>query len=333
MQTDLTNPMTALPGATDDTGRPAVVLPILHHLGGVAPARVALDMALETRRGLLLCGPKGAGKGVGMELAIEWFDDRQAQLQNASYAKQRVLHVITPRDADYAETAVYLAQKVDKKYQPKARKASKSDADIKDDLVALCLQSRYAVIVMDEAEFASDDTLELLRDLMSGAESGTGRRRKEGVAAGGVGVVLIGDGTLENKVAATSEANERWMHVIHVHPLTPDEVVEVYDAWFPGFTPAIAQMGRAMWTNYLNSLVSQGRGVSFRVLENHARAYALYMQRNDPSLADLEQLPFDAELFSYAFQEARWSATPLLNRAEGSRFSDRTAWGGRRGDD
>jgi hypothetical protein len=311
-------------------------LPILPHLGAIAEARLALDLAGTTRRGVVMCGPKGAGKGAALSLALRWWDDREREREgNPAYQRHRVLRIGSLRGATYKETAVYIAKRIDKQYEARVRGAKKQDNDVRDDAVQMALNKRYVVILFDEGELLSAASLNLLRDLMAKAEDDDAERVSEdGVVARGLGIVLWGDESLETKVGLSDEANERWVRRIKIRLLEPDEVVEVYDAWFPGFAPEIAKMGRNMWVNYVTSLVCRGRTVSFRLIENHARAYVLFMQRSRGLAPVAATMPFDVDVFQQTFQEACWGVPASHGgAAHTSRsYSGRTAWGGRRGD-
>lgn len=319
--------LSAAPDGEHDIG-----LPILPRLGAYAEAKMAIEHAITSRRGALLCGPKGTGKTVGVLLALAWLADRERDREEAdpTYRRPHVLELTSLRNADYRTTALAVATALDEDYEPKVGHAKKGGNEIRDDVAHMCLAKRFGLIVCDEAEVLSVESLNFFRDVMSVAEKASTDRIKDGeIKAAGVGVLLVGDLTTESRVAATSEAEQRWARSTRVSPLTPEQVVEVYAAWFPGFASQIATMGDTMWVNFLETLVCRDESVPLRLLENHARSYVMTYRRVHGAHIPLQDVQLDAELFRRAFMANKW-ADEARPEQKGRAFSARTSWGGRR---
>jgi hypothetical protein len=284
-------------------------LPIIPDVGAVVRCREALDAAAATRRGLLVVGPKGVGKGIGVSLATQWFADvekAKASLDD-SYVRRKVLRIRDVRDATYRETAVNVARQLSKRYQDRVRGRKKDPNEIRADVVNLCLARNYVALVLDEAERCSDATLLFVRDVMADAEEvASDRIEGDQSHAAGVGVVIVGDPSVEDAIGRTNEGGERWARRLEVPPLAPQQVVHVYSVWFPGFATHVQAVGDEAWETYLSSLICRGP-VSFRLLENHARTFVLYMTRSKASVSSREDVPFDRALFELSWEQVTWA--------------------------
>jgi hypothetical protein len=313
-----------------------LALPILPSLGAVTLCKLALDTAATLRRGVMVVGPKGVGKTVGLHLAYEWFaalEREKRQLDNA-HRPRRVLRVHGLRNTSYRDTALLLARKLSKTYDDRVRGRKKEPNEVRADFLQLCLKQNYAVLILDEAENCSDAALLLLRDLMADAEEEdpTRYRMAGATTAAGLGIVVAGDRPIEERLGLTNEASERWVNVIRVDLLTPEDVIGVYSTWFPGFTPHIESIGPDVWANYLSSVVCRGQHVSFRLLENHARMYVHYTARSNAEVRALHDVAFDADLFQFTLEQAAWALTiqhapsdvgPVGGRRRGARAGAR----------
>ena len=287
-------------------------LPILPDLGAVARMRQAVDAAAVHRKGVVLTGPKGCGKGTAIDWVLTWFRETEKAKhdEDGTYRRRRVLRVGKElRDSTYREIGVALAKTLDPRYSDRVRGVKKDLNQIRLDFVQLCLKRNYAVIIADEGERCSNDAFLFLRDLITDAEEeDKARGRMDGSkTAAGVGVVLVGVESVEDRIMATDEAGERWVTSFRVGGLSPDEVVRVMGEWFPGFEGHIRRTGTDAWKSYLTSGLFRGTQVSFRLLENLARTYVHHIARTRPEVDARERIPFHVEAFERALAEITWS--------------------------
>ena len=294
-------------------------LPVISNLGAVGVCKRAIDAAAMQRRGVAVIGPKGAGKTLGLRMACEWFTDleRSKRAAEEGYRMRRILRLRGLRDSSYRETAVLVAKQVSPHFSDRKKGKKKDQNEIRQELVQLCLKQQIAVIVADEGEIYSDQALLFLRDLMSEAEDEDSNRFKTlgSVGAGGIGVVIVGDETLEKRLVTTNEASERWTKVFTVDGMDSTAVARVYQAWFPAFADHVVRVGEHEWLNYVNSVICRGRKASFRLLENHARTYAHYVFRSRRDITDRADIPFDARLFEHSADEVSWGLGKDSTRA------------------
>jgi hypothetical protein len=291
-----------------------LALPIIESLGAIARVREAVDVAATHRKGVVVSGPKGSGKGVAIERAMEWFREceRAKHREDATYRRRRILRVgESVRGTKYRETGVLLCRTLDRGYSDRVRRALKDPNEVREDFVQLCLRSHYSVIVLDEAERCTDDVLLFLRDFLTDAElQDSARRRVDGAkSAAGIGVVVIGTEAIHNRVLQTNEAGERWVQALKVSGLDLHGVEQALAVWFPGFAPHIEKVGRENWRAYLASALLRGDHVSFRTLENLARSYALVLSRHQVPVSCRESVPFHQSLFELALSKVTWAQT------------------------
>lgn len=289
-----------------------IALPIREDLGAVPRMTKAVDVAAVHRKGCLLTGPKGCGKGVAVDWVVEWFKgaEKAKRVEDNTYRRRKILKVGDEiRDTDYRNTAVLLCKRLDPSYRDRKRGAKKETNEIRQDFVQLCLKRNYAVILLDEAERCSDETLLFFRDFITDAEKADKARSRVAGAktAAGVGVVLVGVPNVEHRVALTEEAGERWVSSFSVNSLGLGDVLDVLDTWFPGFDDHIRRVGSEAWQNYVASAFFRGDGVSFRLLENAARTYAHYIARSRPEILDRDQMPFVEPVFESALSDVMWA--------------------------
>jgi hypothetical protein len=296
-------------------------LPLIKNLGAVTACKKALDRAATTRRAVTVLGPKGMGKTIGLRLACDFFAslERAMQERDSSYRLRRVLRLRAARGASYREMAVHLAKQLNPAFSDRVRGRKKEQNEIRTEILGLCLKQQYAVIAIDEGEVYSDESLLLLRDLMADSEDEDPARFRspDTTAAAGVGIVIVGtDDKFLDRLSVTGEAGERWSLVIRVATLKPAAVRNVYAAWFPGFAEYIATVGEPTWEAYLSSLIARGGDVSFRQLENHARAYVHYLARTSEGCTNPRELPFNRHLFELAAEESAWAKGRVASPAK-----------------
>jgi type II secretory pathway predicted ATPase ExeA len=300
----------------DDAGSAeSIRLPVLPQAVAIPECMLALDRAVTLRRGFVVIGLKGLGKTVAFKLALQWFMDteRLRRAKDSRYRLRRVLAFTTVTDSTYREFAITVAKALSRTFSDRVQGRKKSDDEIVNEIVEMCATQRYALIAIDEAETLNNHLLRFLRDLMTKAEARDGERfTDEGIAASGLGMLLVGDDTLEHRVATSAEAGERWAGIVLLKPLTLDAIEQIYSSWFPAFKEHIERVGDDQWRNYLATVVCTSGPASFRRIENHARTYAHTMMRNGRA-NDLATMPFDRAVFELASREAGWGPGPNGN--------------------
>lgn len=296
----------------------ALELPILGNLGAVAACRKAIDLCAASRIGIAVIGPKGAGKSVGLDLGYDWFAKREREMQarENSYAVRRVLRLRAVGSKTDRDVMLMLAGQLNRMYSDRTGGRRKSIPEIRADVLEMCLKKQYALIMVDEAETYAPQALEALRDLLADSQdNGRGRVTETGTRASGIGLLLAGDDTLLEHLSRSREAGHRWRQVVRVPALDAERFAEVYAAWFPGFATEVQQMGEVAWQAYVSSVLCRGFVPSFRGLENHARLYAHYMVRSDPTITGRESIPFNRNVFQLAAEECTWEEVSPARQA------------------
>jgi type II secretory pathway predicted ATPase ExeA len=289
-------------------------LPLLDGIGAVSTCFQAIDSAATLRRGIAVIGPKGSGKSVGLETAIRLFGDieRGKNGVDNTYRPRRVLHAKLMPRADYRESALAITRGMSKNYAERVRGRKKTNPEIVQDAVALCRTQRQAVIVVDEADECTEDTLVFLRDLMAGIEQ-LDRQQDEGASrAAGVGVVIVGDATLESRLESNKEAMHRWALTLHVPTVTAASVASLLVHWFPGFRQHVLDIGEEAWRGYISGAFGGSQQLNLRLVENAARLYALHVTRRRLDITDQAHIPFVHAYFEKALQEVTWAAPEAI---------------------
>lgn len=299
-------------GGMDDHQHVAedLCLPILAHLSAHARVMDAMDHMATTRRGLGVVGRKGVGKTVGLRAALKNFEEteRQKLALDASYQRRTILELPNIRAKTYRDAIIVVLKFLaGSSFATSARGRRKTDDELREEIVHYCLDQKVVGLCLDEAENAQPGTLILLRDIMSDAErlDLTGQN-VGGQRSAGVGVLLLGTHPLAHRLRRSAEAGERWVQLVTVGRIRSGIVAEVYEAWFPGFAEHIATVGRPVWLKFLEASVSEGRSVSLRLLENHARLYFRRMVRKDDSIRSRESTGFSERVFLWTLGEVCW---------------------------
>jgi hypothetical protein len=286
-------------------------LPVLEDIGAVSWIADALAQAAKERRGVVCLGPKGAGKTIALDLAVERFKEgeREIQQRSAKYRRRRVLHLRTLRGEKPRDVVVTIAKAITGRAPAlKVRGRTKTPDELFEELVTHLRNQRVAVIVIDEAETLSDAALSILRDILSLAESTSkARYTKAGTVPAGVGVLLVGTWELHPRMMSDLEAGERWARVQTIGQAAAEAVPQIYRRLFPAFERFAALIGDAAWEHFILGHVSQGHELSLRLIENHTRAYARRMVNLDPEVRSVEAIPFNEEVFLFTLAEVTWA--------------------------
>jgi hypothetical protein len=107
---------------------------------------------------------------------------------------------------------------------------------------------------------------------MAGVEQ-LDRQQDEGASrAAGVGVVIVGDATLESRLESNKEAMHRWALTLHVPTVTAGSVASLLVHWFPGFRQHVLDVGEEAWRGYISGAFGGSQQLNLRLVENAAPA-------------------------------------------------------------
>lgn len=285
-----------------------LALPTLQWVPAMSDAKRALDSAAAYRHGVLLLGPKGSGKSVGLRAGVGWFTSvqRQRAQSDSNYRQQHVVHVFADRDATYWDTAVNLMKKLNPRYSEKVCARKKDQNEIRKDVIETALTTHRTLIVVDDCEKASEGSLQFYRDLLAQAEEIDLGRQGGGdhQRAGGIGIVLSGTADIIGRPAIRAELNHRWSQRIQVPQIEHEECARVYQDWLPGLSAHIERVGKAAWKNEVISLLLPVRNrLSLRMLGIHTRLYVLLHARSHGSVRTLEDIAYSEPLFRKALSQ------------------------------
>lgn len=297
-------------------------IPALDHLGDLLPglslACHAVREAADYRTGILVLGPKGAGKTIAIQRAVRVLEAEEHVLFDRmpeTYRPRQFLyeHGLAPKTP--RELLLFLLKQVSPGLRERQHGTRKSDDVLRGDLVAALLNKQYAVLIFDEAEYLADHAIDTLRKLMADAAAADTRRTtvtKDGeeYAAAGIGVVLVGTDKLSDAVRRSPDAGLRWSGCHQLPLLAPSDVAAVYPAIFPGFHEFISRVGDTVWREFIESNVARGRMMPIGVAAMHARRY--FGLVSDASLGTKEEIrtreatPFVRETFLMALTMTEW---------------------------
>lgn len=287
-----------------------LTFPILEDVGAIPRVFDALIHAVKERKGVLCVGPKGTGKTLALRYVIDQFEKAEAENQrrDAKYRRRRIVRATTLRATTHRDALIGLMQVV-LGFPPvtKIRGRSKTDDELKAELLDQLSAQRVALLVIDEAETLSDAALAILRDILSVSEATSGERfTAEGYAPAGVGILLLGTWDLYPRVLRLDEAGQRWVRVEKIGLVPPAKVPDVYRRLLPALDRRASEMGPEGWADFITGQVSQGNELSLRVIENHVRAYCRRMVSQDMSIRSVDDIGFKEKLFTYTWSEAGW---------------------------
>lgn len=297
-------------------------IPALDGLSAIMPgldlACHALREAADHRTGILLLGPKGAGKTTAIDRARRMLQEEEQTLlarMPETYRPRQFLYLHGLSAKTPRELLVALLKEVSPGLRERQHGSRKSDDLIRAELVAGLLNKHYAVLILDEAEYLAEHCLDMLRKIMADAAAKDPRRVVESVAgeayrAAGVGIVLVGTPKLGDAVRMNTDAGLRWSGCHLLPLLEPTGIGAVYRAIFPRFAAHIATVGEPAWDEFMATHVARGRALPIGVLAMHARRYFTLL--SDASLGSAEEIrtreatPFLREVFLMALSQTEW---------------------------
>jgi len=296
-------------------------LPILPDVGAEARLRWLLGYVTANRNGAVAIGPKGAGKSLGLQLVLdEWnaVEQRKHQLDSA-YTPRYVVPVGLLQGRTEREVLTdLLAAVLGAPPNLRVRGSRKTDQQLLEDLLTHLFEQNAVAFCVEEGEFVKDAGLKVLRDIMSEASRldmrttpapatpSTSEEHPRMTSARGIGVLVVGTSKLEDKIRKSDEAGQRWVLIEKVGAVPCERVSSVYERWFPGFAPHIAQVSRKGWERYLHDRFTLGRSIPVRKLVEHVRLYARFIAKTMPTVTSREAIPFHAPLFETAWDSTAW---------------------------
>lgn len=294
----------------DEPKAEELALPPHPEFGPLARMRDAFDQGLVLRRGIVVVGPKGAGKTIAVRISLEQFGvaERKRNERDGRYIPRRVLHMRAIRGKTYRDGLVVLLGRVTGgAFSTSARGRRKTDDELREEFLHYCFGQNIVLLVFDEVEFAAPPFFDLMRDIMSESEDTDPKRlQADGIRASGIGVVLVGTPIIATWLARTQEAGQRWAGVVAIGDVKPEVAHQIYEHWFPGFAPHITSVGRKAWEQFIAKHVTSGRPVALRSLETHARRYFRRLVRKDLAITSREAAPFNDKVFLLALKESGW---------------------------
>jgi hypothetical protein len=303
-----------------------LALPLVDGLTLDGRMRDALDHAVTTRRGAVVIGAKGCGKSVALARAVAWLEHQEYQREqrNDAYVRRSVHYVPSFAARRYHEGLTVLCrQMLGISFHPNVRGGRKQEDDLRTELLLACRDQNIVALVIDEAERVSPECLRLLRDLMAEAEwhGAHGAVVAGAKRAVGLGVLLVGTPVLRAPIMATDEAAQRWSLLVDVDRLLVHEATDILLAWFPAWPRRDAPGSTDTVSRLVERWLVEAGGVPWRTLENVARLYFRYVQRNRHTAAQYtrETALWNAPLFVYVAQQVRWKSSDPHGDAGGTR--------------
>lgn len=280
-------------------------LPYDTRLPAVQYFRDALQKAIAERKGEILIGEKGTGRTMARQYVIKEFEagEKEKHAADAAYRLKLVRAIECPRSRDELDVLDQIWKAVNGMPMPRRNgKHARSYEDLRDQLLESILSLNVVALVVDEAEFLSEEGLGVLRDLVSMAESrASGRNSEVGYCAAGLGVVLLGTPELSARLAAHAELSHRWTRILQVPPVPNADLHDLYLSFLPSAADwAVADM--PSWKVLISQRLWRGADVPVRLVENHVREYIRFQYnglaaRGKAEGLTLATIPFDESLF------------------------------------
>ncbi len=290
----------------------------------VVDATEAMKTARALSQAVVLTGAKGVGKTYAVRYvrrAILAAEGKALDLNPADHPITRVLYVKRLTGRTVRECALTMIHSLVKGFRDRELGVRIDDDTLIGRLSALLALKHYHVIIIDEMETATEAGIELARRLLPSGGEGEGSDDGESTETPRRALLLVGTQALADALAGTDDVNGRWARFVAVDGLTAEEAATAYETIFPGFSAAIADMGREQWLNLLRTQVVRARQLSMRQITNHCRWYfaTLYeasrkhSHSREQMILERETTPFDLERFIYCFNALN-KETPRVAR-------------------
>lgn len=271
----------------------------------------AVEMAADSRQGVVAVGAGDCGKSVTLAWAVQEFEQGECRLaaQDAAYRPRRVvrLNASEPKTAIELLSALYRAALATDPVL-RARGRAKGPSEVLRDLVLRMRDEDVAVLVIDDADALSAELLELIAGLMAVATDDHPDRLAGGdlvtsptaVTPQGIGAVLGGTARLETTLTSGSELGNAWKKLVRVRPVAADAVPLVRQQLLPTWRTAANQMGEVAWGQFVRERISYGRAMPIGALDSLPRLYVrrsiLIARVTSVVIRRADELPWDAAL-------------------------------------
>lgn len=311
------------PNDADPADEDGLPIPAYDALPALRIAYKALDTALRQHTGVLLIGPKWAGKTTGILRAIDLVHENEERLAaaNENHRARRVLYVHSKHPRSSKEFVFFLLQKVVPGARDRDGVRRKSEDTMVQELVNALLHKRYGIVVCDEAEYLTNAAIDTMRKIVSQSFVDDKRRTQtvgttEVLRPAGVGVVLVGTETVRTLVHQNPDARFRLGIEHEVPTINANQVHAAYLHVFPGFGAHIAQIGINAWIEYCRLTVALGRPMVIGKVVQHCRLYFEMMveasRGTESELRTREGTPFNDVLFIKALRRCDGPKPPPL---------------------
>lgn len=281
-----------------------LVLPMLEDVLTVAWIRDGLDEAVTHRKGVAVIGPKGAGKSMALDRAVDDFNEAEsaaATETSGEHVERSVVVIQSPQSGRRTEIIGAIWRRLFGMDQLRKQRGKLKQPELLfQELVEQLMQRHIAALVFDEAENLSDAGIRVIRDLISTTERLSKERRyhRDGYRTAGIGVLLVGTEELVLQMVRSQEVGRRWISIHEVGLLAPAEAASVYMRFLPAFQKQALAVGVEAWEHTISMQVCQGLPIPIGFVETHTREYVRRMMAEDPAVRDPAALPFDEEMFA-----------------------------------
>ena len=273
-------------------------LPYLERYGVEMRVHDALDKAFNSRDIIVVIGAKGLGKSRGLDRAREWFherEERRAKLDN-SYQPLR-LEVITSARADsYEQVLTNVLHALDRREPTKEGGRRKTSAAIRDRIAELMARKRIAVLVVDEAETLTEQSLHAFRDIAA-ASADRAQRAVSTSSPGAIGLLVVGTPQCHERMERSGEYGHRIAEVVRLPNVSITHAGEVLQAWLPRLAN-LAHADQSRFRNVVRVNVCRDRPTDMRHLEHIVMEYARRLDRQGrlKGIAGWAMVPIDLPL-------------------------------------
>jgi hypothetical protein len=298
----MTAPRTITIGNVDPSSTllESLTLPVLSDLGAAADLIEAIRHATNFRTGVLVSGPKGTGKSLGLAQAYRAF--LRAEKLRAENDKRLGERKVVLFGALSAHTRGEMIRELYRRELGEVdwKTARRGDAGLLEELIGTWKEKNVCVVVFDEVENLPAAALDVCREILTTAAPAhedriddQGRFRSDGI-----GVVLIGTPEVARRLMRTKEWGERWARHIEVPALPSDMLPAAYAAYLPALRAEQERRGAAAWAAFIREHIAPYHNGSLRRLQTHVHCYATLYADNAPTAPQsAEEIGFDEDLF------------------------------------
>ena len=262
----------------------------------------AIDQAAKERKGVAVLGEKGVGKSIGIAEAIRDFEAGEDQKEAGQ--RRAVFRIQSPQANDRVNVIAAIHHAITGDHLETRENGRRIPEDVLfAELVADMLNANVAALIFDEAEYLSDTALDVIRGIISRAESDS-KNRFVGrhYRPAGVGVVLVGTTQLKSRLDVTGEAGHRWLRAQRVGMLSPARAALVYRKFLPCLEHHAREISDEAWSQFVHVNFCP-RSVPIRFVENHVREYVRRIGNYNPAIRSVVEVPYMEEVLIQVWQD------------------------------